>query len=163
MRNIVAVFVALLLSGTAFAEDKKIQESEVPKPVLAKVKAKYPTAKMTGFELENENGKSSYEVKITDGAKQLEVICSPDGRIVAEEEKIAMDAVPEKVRQALKGNAKYGAWTVHHAEKVIESEKADSPTYEIKVVKGSTRAELVFTPDGTLTKTEEKEWHEKKK
>src|SRR4051812_21563396 len=133
MKDIVAGLAVLALCGAASAEEKKIQESEVPKPVIATVKAKYPTAKMTGFELENESGKSSYEVKIADGTKLMEVVCSPDGKIVAEEEQIAFDAVPEKIRHALKRNAKYGAWTVDHAEKVILDEKADAPTYEIKI------------------------------
>jgi hypothetical protein len=163
MKNFFAVIGALALSSAAFAEEKKVAESEVPKPVIQKVKKKYPTAKMTGFEMETEGGKSSYQVKIADGSKEMEVVCSPDGKIVAEEEKIGIEAVPEKVRQALKSNAKYGSWTVHHAERVILDEKTDAPTYEIKVVKGTTGAELVFTTEGKLTKTEEKEWHEKKK
>ncbi len=163
MKKIIAAFATLALAGVAYAEDQKIQESAVPKPVLEKVKKKYPTAKMTGFELEKENGKSAYEVKLTDGTKQLDVVCSPDGKIVAEEEKIAMDAVPEKVRQALKSNARYGGWTVHHAERVIENEKTESPTYEVAVVKGTTSAELTFAPDGRLTNTEETESHAKKK
>jgi hypothetical protein len=144
----------LALCGLAHAEEKKIQEAAVPKPVIAKVKQKYPNGKLLGFELETEGGKAAYEVKLSDDAKQLEVVLSPDGKILAEEEKIAIEAVPEKVRQALKATPQYGSWTVHHAERVIVDEQADAPSYEIKVVKGTTRAELVFTPDGKLTKTE---------
>ena len=139
MKNLIVSFGVLALSGVAFAEEKQIAETEVPRPVIEKVKKKYPTAKMTGFEVETENGKSAYEVKLADGAKQLEVVCSADGKILAEEEKIAMDAVPQKVRDALKRNPKYGAWSVQHAERVILDEKVDAPTYEIKVVDGTTR------------------------
>ena len=155
MKNIVAGMALLALCGVSTAEEKKIKEGEVPRPVLEKIRKKYPTAKMTGFEVEIEGGKSSYEVKIADGAKQMEIVCSPDGKIVAEEEKIAIDAVPDKVRRTLLRHARYGAWTIQHAERVILAEKMDAPTYELKVGKGGASAELVFTADGTLTRTEE--------
>jgi hypothetical protein len=162
MRFVVIAF-ALALGATAFAEEKKITEAEVPRPVLDKVKKKYPTARMTAFELETENGKSSYEVKLSDGARQLEVVCAPDGKILAEEEKIGIDAVPEKVRQALK-TTKYASWTFQHAERVTTHEKLDAPSYEIKVLNGNrnARAELLFTADGKLTRTEEQPWPAKK-
>ena len=160
--KIAAGIAALALCGTALAVDKKLKESEVPRPVIEKVTTKYPAAKMTGFEMETENGKSSYEVTITDGSRQIEIICSADGKIVAEEEKISLDLVPEKVRQALKASAKYGSWRLHHTERVVVAEKTDAPTYEIKVVHGSTLAELVFTPDGKMSSSEEQQWHKKK-
>jgi uncharacterized membrane protein YkoI len=153
---------ALTFSAAAQAEEKKITEAEVPRAVIEKVKKKYPAAKMTAFELETERGKASYEVKIIDGAKQLEVVCAPDGQILAEEEKIGIDAVPEKVRQALKSSPKYASWKLQHAERVITGEKVDAPIYEIKVTNGNVRAELVFTPDGKLTHSEEEPWHEKR-
>jgi len=162
MRTAVVLISVLGMSGGASAEEKKIAESGVPKPVIEKVKKKYPAAKLTSFELENENGKSSYEVKLTDGKKELEVVCSPDGKILAEEEKIAADAVPDVVLQALKSNAKFGTWTLETAERVVFAEKVDAPSYELKVVKGKLRAELVFTGDGKLTKTEESAPQEKK-
>jgi hypothetical protein len=158
--RVVVIASALALGVVSQAEEKKVTEAEVPKPVIEKVKKKYPTAKMTAFELETENGKSSYEVKITDGAKQLEVVCAPDGKILAEEEKIGIDGLPDKVRQAWKSTPKYASWKFLHAERVITEEKVDAPTYEIKVVNGSAgvRAELLFTADGKLTRTEEQPW-----
>ena len=151
----------VLAAATATATEKKIREADVPKPVLDAIQKKYPTAKLTGFEVENENGKTAYEIKLSDGKKQLEVVCSPAGKIVAEEEQIAIEEVPAKVRDALKASAKYGTWTVHHVERVVNDGNAQAPEYEIKVVSGKQAAELVFTPDGKLTRTEEKKPHEK--
>jgi hypothetical protein len=163
MRGVVIACV-FVLTAAAWADEKKISESEVPRPVIERVKKKYPTAKLVAFELETENGKSSYEVKITDGARQLEVVCAPDGKILAEEEKIGIDAVPEKVRQSWKASSKYASWKLQHAERVITDEKADALTYELKVISGTAgaRAELTFTADGKLTRTEEQPWPVKK-
>jgi hypothetical protein len=154
MRIIIVALAALTLS-TAFAEEKAIKEQEVPRPVINRVQKKYPAAKMTGFEREREDGKTSYEIKLSDGTKRMEVICTPDGKILAEEEQIVMGAVPEKVRQALKTNPKYGTWAVRNVERIVRDEKTDAPSYELKVAKGKAGAELVFSSEGVLTKTEE--------
>ena len=60
----VVIGALLIGAGATRAEEteKKIKESEVPKPVLAAVSKKYPGAKLKGFEQESEDGKTLYEV-----------------------------------------------------------------------------------------------------
>ncbi|MEO6954389.1 MAG: PepSY-like domain-containing protein [Polyangia bacterium] len=153
-RTAISLFVVIALAAPVHASDKPIEASAVPKPVIAKVHTKYPAAKILGYELETEDGQTSYEVKIADGARQLEVLCSADGAIVAEEEKIAIADVPARVRDALKNSPKFGSWTVRGAERIVSHEQTSTPVYELKIASGSKRAELTFSPEGTLTKTE---------
>jgi hypothetical protein len=136
------------------AEEKVVPESAVPRPVLEKVKRKYPTASRKGFEQETENGAVAYEVKLVDGARRLEVVLAPDGKVLAEEEQIALETVPQKVRDALRTNAKYGTWKVAGVERIVTEERTDAPSYELKLTKGKSRVELVFSGDGQVTKTE---------
>jgi hypothetical protein len=161
MKKLCLSLALLSLSSTAAADEKKVKQSDVPKPVIDSVTRKYPGAKLVGFESETEEGKTSYEVKVSDGKRQIEVDCTPDGKIAAEEEKIAFEAVPEKVRQALKASPKYGSWKVRGSERVIRDEKADAPFYELVVENGKGKAELVFAADGRIEKTEEKKQGEK--
>jgi hypothetical protein len=47
-------------------------------------------------------------------------------------------------------------FTSESASRIFD-EKTDAPSYEIKVVSGSSRAELLFSVDGKLTKTQASE------
>src|SRR5262245_47753505 len=106
VRNTLGLIVAslgLLFSlGCRAGDEKPVKESEVPKPVLESVKKKYPTATAKGYEREEEHGKVYYEVKLElkekDKARTIEVICTPEGKIEVEEEKIAEADVPANVK-----------------------------------------------------------------
>ena len=156
MRTIVVALFALSLAGAARADEKRVKESDVPAPVLAAVAKKYPTAKKTGFSKEVENKKTTFEINLTDGAKKIEVELTPDGKIVAEEQEIALEAVPAGVRKALAESAKYGKWTVKKAERVVNNENEAAPNFELLVVSGAKKAEVVFDKDGKLVKEEAK-------
>ena len=158
--------IACTLAGAAEAEarehtERRIKESDVPAPVLQRVKKKHPTAKLTAFEIETDEHGTSYEVKITDAGKPIDVICAPDGTIRAEEEQVSLDALPDPVRQAMKVQPKYSGWTFRGAERVITDEKPAAATYEVKLIRAGKLAELVFTADGKLTKAEEGSAREK--
>jgi glucose/arabinose dehydrogenase len=154
MRTMIVALFALSLVGAARADEKRVKESEVPAPVLAAVAKKYPTAKKTGFSKEVENKKTIFEVVLADGAKKIEVECSPDGKILVEELEIALDAVPANVRKALSDSPKYGKWTVKKAERVVNNENDAAPNFELLVASGTKKAEVVFDKDGKLVKEE---------
>jgi hypothetical protein len=143
---------------TAHAADRKIDEKDVPKVVLERVRTKYKGARLVGFQQKVRDGRELVEVKI-EGEKTLEVNCGLDGTIVYESEKVPVDGVPESVRSAYKANKQYEPWTFHHAERVVLGEQPTQVHYKIKVVREGTMAKLEFTPDGHLIKTEEKPWH----
>jgi hypothetical protein len=150
------VLMAILLcaSAVAVAGEKKIEEKDVPKAALDSVAKKYPNAKRVGFERELEGKTTTYEIKIVDGARKLEVELSPDGKITAEEEVIDIKGVPAVVRDALAKSPKWGKWTVKKVERVIKNEKTEAPQFEFHVVQNTAKAEVVFDKDGALVSTE---------
>lgn len=155
MNKLLLATLTLSLAGTAFAEEKKINESEVPKAALDGVVKKYPTAKRVGFEREVEKGKTVYEIKLVNDGRKIDVDVSPEGKIVAEEEEVAIDSAPEAVKKALAASPKYGKWTIKRLEKVINDENTAAPQYEYVVMNGKSKAEVVFAADGKLVKTED--------
>jgi hypothetical protein len=158
----IAICCALVAASTAaLAEDKKVTESDVPKVVLDKVHAKYKAWKLTAFEQKTKEGKAAFEVKIVDGDKQLAVTCYADGSVRSEADKVAIDAVPAKVRAAWHADPKYGKWTVHHAEHVIRFEKTADPHWKIKATSGARMVKLEYDAAGKLIASEEKDWHPK--
>lgn len=150
MRRLVIVSW-LLVGGGALAGEKKIAESEVPKVVLDSVAKKHPSAKQVGFEREVERGKTIYEVRIVEDGHGIDVDVTPDGAIVEEEEEIA--APPPAVKAALAAQTAWAAWTVERVERVT-SAGATEPRYELELVRGKRKAELVFSADGKLLRTE---------
>jgi hypothetical protein len=153
MRSIF-VAVGVFIAASAVAKEVRVAEHEVPRLALDAVTKKHPTAKKIGFEKETEGDKVSYEVKIVDGARHIDVDVSADGKITAEEEMLTPSELPSPVRDALAHSPKYGKWSVKRVERVIQDEKGEAPTYEIVVAHDSAKAELVFAPDGKLLTTE---------
>lgn len=153
---------ALLLgSGVASAEEKKIPESQVPRPVIAAVGKKYPDAKLKGFEKETDQGKIRYEVSIVSTSKgSVDIDLSPEGKILAEETKIKTAALPKTVKNGV-STSKYQAWKVTGWEKVIENERDDQPFYEGVFLSKDKKVEVVFDAQGKITKEEDQAASEK--
>jgi hypothetical protein len=143
-----------LVAGVAFASEKKIKESQVPRPVLETVQQKYPGMKAVGFEQEVEEGKTQYEVKLKKGSDVLELALTPDGKLLTEEKKIAVSAVPENVKKGLDGS-KYAKWKIQSAEQVTETGKEKEPNVELVLSQGKQRHEVLFAFDGSITKDED--------
>ncbi len=121
--------------------------------MLEAASAKYPKLEMKQFALEIENGKTLYEVQMQSGSTRTELSLTSDGRIVSEELTISMTQVPEAVRKAF-ASTKYAKAKVRRVEKVMETDKPEAPKYELLVEQGGKKHELVFAPDGQLTKEE---------
>jgi hypothetical protein len=149
---------ALVFIGTSlpvFAGEEKVKESEVPKATIEAVHKKYPKAKLVGCSKEDEDGKTTYEVQIEDGARKIDIDLSAEGKILAEEEVIGADALPKEVKAGLAAS-KYAKWTLKRAEKIVKEEKADDPSYELVLADPEHRAEVVFDKAGKLLKEEQK-------
>jgi hypothetical protein len=142
-------------AGPGQAEEKKVQKSAVPKPVLDAVAAKYPHARMGGFESSVEEGKTLYEVELADGGSKMDVELTADGKIVGEESVIKPAEVPPAVQAGLAAS-KYRGWKVEKIEKVVKDEKAADPSFEYVVSSGKKKLEVVLDRNGKVTKEEDK-------
>jgi len=87
MKSKICFAILLAIGLTSCSSDEfQIMESEVPPPVMAAFKAKYPSVQVKEWEAEKEDGKFFFEVEFTDGGKEKEVHITPDGSSITEKE-----------------------------------------------------------------------------
>ena len=77
--------IVLFASCSSHEEEFTIKDSEVPKDVMAALKAKYPNAQVKEWEAQKTDGKFVFECEFKDGDKEHEVHITPDGSSVTEE------------------------------------------------------------------------------
>ena len=81
-----AVCFSLFSCSSSPVTEFEIKESEVPPGVMAAFKAKYPGAQDVKWEADKENGKFYFEADFKEGGKEKEVLITPDGSSITEEE-----------------------------------------------------------------------------
>lgn len=135
------------VSLVAWAGEHDIKESDVPRPVLDALKKEFPTGKPTVYEREQEDYGLIYEIKLTDGPRNMQVEFDPTGKLLEKEEILpTLDAVPAAVKDAL-AKSKYADWTVKRVKRVIVPEPGG---YALNLTNGDSRAKLRFDAKGTL-------------
>lgn len=153
MTKSIVASILLMTAASAVANEAKVAEKDVARAALEAVTKKYPTAKKVGFDKEVEHGNLTYEIKLVDGARHIDVDVSPNGRITAEEEVVAEKDVPKLARDAL-SMSKYGSWKVKRVERVVKNEKADAPLFEFVVGRDKDRADVLISNDGKIVSVE---------
>jgi len=138
----------LSLGAVVGADEEKIPVDKLPAAVLKAVKAKYPKAKIEEAAREVEDGETTYEVELKDEGHELDVTLKADGTIVEVERTIAVEALPEAVRNAVA--AKYPDAKIKKAEEITKGETGPV-LYEVDL--GS--AEVVLDAKGKILKTED--------
>ncbi len=81
---LMSFFAALLL--TACESSSEIKEADVPQAVKSAFMAKYPSAQVTKWKTEKDDGKMIYEAKFKDAGNEKEVHITPDGSSVTNED-----------------------------------------------------------------------------
>ena len=168
--------LALVLSsavGTIRADEQKIDVKDLPKAVLAAVKAKFPEGKVTAAAKEEEGGKVTYEVALEDEEQQdRDVAVSAKGKILEVEKTIEEKKLPKAVAAALA--AKYPKAKIKKAEEIVkydeeedegEKEKAkageregNEKTFEVVLtVEGKGDVEVKLSPAGKILDDENDE------
>lgn len=85
-RNIIIGLVIAVCLSACSSDEFEIKESEVPPNVLSALKAKYPSAQVTKWEAEKEDGKFYFEAEIKEAGKEKDIHITPDGTSVTEED-----------------------------------------------------------------------------
>ena len=78
--------VVISPEGTIKAVETTVEAKDLPRAVTAAVEAKYPGATLGKAEKIEEDGKTTYEVKLASGKKKLEVLLDAKGKILKTEE-----------------------------------------------------------------------------
>ena len=146
------VLVALCLTGTSLAAEKKISKSDLPPAVVKTAEQQSAGATVTGYSMDNENGKVEYEVEMTVNGHSKDVAIAPDGQLLEVEEEIAMSELPANVKTALE--AKAGKGKITKVESLTK--KGALVAYEAAVLTTAGKhTEVQVGPDGKTLKHEE--------
>ncbi len=94
MKTLSFLCLALALSPSATAQEKKIPRSALPPAVEKTVHAQ--TATIRGFSQEKENGQTFYEAEMTVNGHSQDILMDATGAIVEVEEQVALDALPPR-------------------------------------------------------------------
>jgi hypothetical protein len=152
-----AALAAVGLSGVVRADEEKIALDKLPRAVVEAVKKRFPDAKLKSAEKEDENGKTVYEVAITDKGHKSEVTLSPEGTLVEIENQLAAGDLPKAVANAL--DRKYPKANLERIEAVVKVRdgKEKLEYYEIHLVTAEgKKLEVTLTPEGKTNKEEDK-------
>lgn len=146
MKNYLAAVAAsaLLLAGTASAQEKKIKRSELPPAVEKTVAAQSTGATIRGFSTEKENGQTIYEAEMTVNGHSKDVSMTADGSIVEVEEQVALDSLSPEVKAGLQSKA--GKGRILKVESITKKDKLVA--YEAKVETNGKKSEVQVGPDG---------------
>ncbi len=142
-------FVALLvlaLIATGFAEEqeKKIQRADLPSSVEKTVVAQSQGATIKGFSQEKENGQTYYEAEMMVNGHSKDVLIDKDGNVVEVEEQVALDSLPGTVKEGLQSKA--GSGKIVKVESLTKHDKLVA--YEAKVQANGKKKEIQVGPDG---------------
>lgn len=135
---------SLIVAGTATSQEKKIQRSELPAAVEKTVAAQTQGATIHGFSMEQEKGKTYYEVEMTVNGHGKDVSMDADGMVTEVEEEVALDALPPAVKAGI--TAKAGKGTLGKIESLTKGGKLVA--YEAHVTTDGKKSEIQVGPDG---------------
>lgn len=148
----VAIVGIVLVAAGIRADEADIRLDQLPKAVVKAVKAKYPDAKLVAAEKETQGDKTFYEVMIKSGKQDIELLLTPDGKVVSIEQKIDARDLPRKVTAALEKT--FPKASVKAVEETIKDGKS---TYAVLletqrlIDKEKQKVMLRLTSDGAIS------------
>ncbi len=162
MRRLIVAAVALCgLYAMTRADEEKIPLDKVPKTVLEAGKKRFPKAEVVEASKETEDGKTVYEIEMTEGDKKIDVTLTAEGTITNIEKHIDAKELPKAVVEAL--DKKYPKATFKVIEEVtqVRDGKEAVAFYEAVLMTAEQKIEVKVSPDGKI-KGEDDKKEEKK-
>lgn len=140
----VPIVIALSLSTTLFAQEKKIQRTDLPPAVQKTIAVQSQGATIKGFSTEKENGQTYYEAEMSVSGHTKDVLIDPAGTVVEVEEQVALDSLPASVKDGLQSKA--GKGKILKVESLTKHDKLVA--YEAKVLADGKKSEIQVDADG---------------
>ncbi len=144
-----ALAFAMLCTSASVAGEKKLTRKQVPAAVLTAFEKAYPSATVKGYSKEVEKGKIYFEIESMDGKTGRDVLYNADGSVAEVEESMAAADLPSAVSATV--SKEYPKGTISKAEKTTRGKDV---TYEVHVLSGKSKHEVVVDPSGKLVKHE---------
>lgn len=141
---LVCTLMALAVTATAYAQERKLTREQLPPAVEKTVAAESQGATIKGFATEMEKGKRLYEAELEINGRSKDISMDKNGNIVEVEEEVTIDSLPAAVQEALKKKA--GAGTIGKIESLSKNGKLVA--YEAHIKTGAKRSEIQVGPNG---------------
>jgi hypothetical protein len=138
------LIASLVLAGSAFAQEKKITRSQLPRAVERTVVEQSKGATIRGFSAEQENGQTTYEAEMVVNGHTKDVQMDANGAVIEVEEEMNLQAVPAEVRAGLQTKA--GKGRITKIESITKRNRLVA--YEAQVVTDGKKSEVQVGPDG---------------
>lgn len=135
--------VMTLICHTATAQ--KISADKVPTAAVNAFKTKFPGASNPSWEIEK---KDVYEVNFVIDKQKRSAQFDKAGEWVRTETEIEVSQLPKAVTESF--NKTYPGYKIKEAEKV--STPSYNEAYELEIVKGTEKTEVLLLPDGKIIK-----------
>ncbi len=134
----------ILLAFPCLAQEKKLQQSDLPPAVQKTVQEQYKGATIHGFSSEKENGQTIYEAELTLNGRNQDVSMDAKGTVLEVEKQVDLDSLPAAVREGLRKKA--GTGRIAKVETLTK--KGKLVAYEAVVQTGGKKSEIQVGPDG---------------
>ena len=145
----VTIVFTIIAGNNLFAQEKEINEKDVPAKVIAVFQKAYPKAIVKGTSIETEHGKKFYEIESMEGSKHIDLLITSAGKINEIEEIISANQIPGSVMKTLE--TKFKGLKVEKAEKVTHGSVSN---YELLIESKSGKHEVKLNDAGKVLKTE---------
>jgi hypothetical protein len=147
-------FIVCLLSlEAALAQERgqQVKMAELPAAVQKTVREQSQGAKIEELSKVVEKGKTIYTVEMIVNGRTKEVLLDPDGKVIALEEQIALEALPPVVKAGIEQQA--GNGKIVKAESITKGDAIVG--YEAHIKRDGKLTEIRVGPDGkSITKEE---------
>jgi hypothetical protein len=149
--SFLAIIGALQAAVPAQADEENIPLDKLPRAVVDAVKDKFPDAKLVAAEKETRDGKVFYEVMLKNKDLSIEMLLTPEGKIVVIEQPIPARELPKAVRKAIDDS--FPKATVKSVE---ETTREDKKTYGVllendqMIGKEKQKVQLQLTSEGKV-------------
>ncbi len=140
---VVLATVVTGIAASAYAQEKKIQRSELPAAVERTIQEQSQGATIRGFNKETEKGRTFYEAEMLVNGHSKDVLIDSTGQVVEVEEQVEFDSLPAAVKAALE--AKAGGAKIAKVESLTK--KGKLVAYEAHL-RGGKQKEVQVAPDG---------------
>jgi uncharacterized membrane protein YkoI len=151
------VAVVLAVAGPARAQEEKVPLDKVPKAVHDTIKKRFPKAEVNSASKEAEDGKTVYEIQLTDAGHKCDVTVTPEGKLVSIEKTVAEKDLPAKTAATLKAKWPGAKYEIIEEVTHVKDGKESMDYYEVLMTTADKKKlEACVDADGKVVKPEEK-------
>lgn len=141
----------LVLSLPLLSNAQKVNQENIPAPVMNAFKAMYTNVPKVKWEMDY----ADYEAEFTNNKMEMSAKYDKDGKWLETETAIKSIALPKAVKECLtKEFGELSAYKFDDCQKVQNA--ANEISYEMDIIKGELKYEIVISDKGVILKKEEK-------